>query len=348
MESLLSDSSIQAELAAFKATADLLASQKLRLPNSFIPPVEQRHKRATLVNVPVCPPPSTAADDDTAGPSSAGAEALYTLTIKSSKPPLALTLDASPTWTIGDLKHRLAEQYPEKAPAPPSQRWILKGKAMGDNKLLKEFAVTPADTVINLMITKAAAPAALKSATPASSASAAGDADPDDAVAPLSPSPSPSPSRARTPTSPGGTKSIPELTLSEPDPVTGHARRSSVSLKTYDLDRSASSQSASELPPSGESGSLLAGVAAPDFWLDIRRVCEEKFGPSDVRASASPASPTSGAGDSSAAADSSSSRNRADAQNVWEAMFAGARDWISPSQKALIREQVGYSAMGGC
>jgi hypothetical protein len=51
MESLLSDSSIQAELAAFKATADLLASQKLRLANSFVPPVEQRPKRATLVNV---------------------------------------------------------------------------------------------------------------------------------------------------------------------------------------------------------------------------------------------------------------------------------------------------------
>ncbi|KWU41784.1 hypothetical protein RHOSPDRAFT_36672 [Rhodotorula sp. JG-1b] len=321
MESLLSDSSIQAELAAFKATADLLASQKLRLANSFVPPVEQRPKRATLVNVPVCAPPSTAADDDTAGPST---ETVYNLTIKSLKPPLALALAASPTATIGDLKARLAEQYPGQAPAAETQRWILKGKAMGDNKLLKEFAVAPKDTVINLMITKAAPASAPSLRSPAPAAAAA---DPGDVAAP------------RAPPSPKSPTHIPELTLSEPDPVTGHARRSSVSLTNFDdlVDRLplSSSPTAAE-HPSRESSSLLAGVAATDFWLDIRRVCEEKFGPSE------------GSSSSSSAPSSDNNRNRADAQKVWEAMFAGARDWISPSQKALIREQVGYSAMGGC
>ncbi|GAA5989457.1 hypothetical protein JCM10908_000482 [Rhodotorula pacifica] len=316
MESLLTDSSIQAELAAFKATADLLASQKIKLSNSYIPPVEERHKRATLVNVPVCAPPSTAADDDTAGPSS---ETLYTLTLKSLKPPLALPLSASPTSTIGDLKAQLAREHAGKAPSPEKQRWILKGKAMGDNKLLKEFAVAPppGETVINLMITKAAA----------TSKPVVGDADPEEAGAPVR-----SPSSTTTTTAPAG--GIPELTLSEPDPVTGHARRSSVSLTTYDLDHLplSSSASASE-QPSGESSNLLAGVGSTDLWLDIRRVCEEKFGSSD-------------AGDEAASGEAS--RNRGDAQKVWEAMFAGARDWISPSQKALIREQVGYSAMGGC
>ncbi|GAA5962066.1 hypothetical protein JCM8115_002903 [Rhodotorula mucilaginosa] len=318
MESLLSDSSIQAELAAFKATADLLASQKLRLANSFVPPVEQRPKRATLINVPVCAPPSTAADDDTAGPST---ETVYNLTIKSLKPPLALALAASPTATIGDLKARLAEQYPGQAPAAETQRWILKGKAMGDNKLLKEFAVAPKDTVINLMITKVP-PSAPSLRSPAAAAAAT---DPEDVAA----------AAPRAPPSPKSPTNIPELTLSEPDPVTGHARRSSVSLTNFDLPLSSSPTQSEH--PSGESSSLLAGVAATDFWLDIRRVCEEKFGPSDGPSSSSAASSSS-----------DNNRNRADAQKVWEAMFAGARDWISPSQKALIREQVGYSAMGGC
>ena len=271
------------------------------------------------MQVPVCAPPSTAADDDTAGPST---ETVYNLTIKSLKPPLALALAASPTATIGDLKARLAEQYPGQAPAAETQRWILKGKAMGDNKLLKEFAVAPKDTVINLMITKAAPPSAPSLRSPAPAAAA----DPEDVAAPRAP---PSPKSPKSPTN------IPELTLSEPDPVTGHARRSSVSLTNFDLPLSSSPTQAEH--PSGESSSLLAGVAATDFWLDVRRVCEEKFGPSE-----------GGSSSSSAASSSDNNRNRADAQKVWEAMFAGARDWISPSQKALIREQVGYSAMGGC
>lgn len=308
MEHLLSDSAIQGELAAFKATADLLASQKLALPNSYCPPLNQRHKRATLVQVPVCAPPSTAADDDTAGPSNDPAananRDVYHLTVKSLKPAFALELEASPTATIRDLKLRLADEYPDRAPGPDAQRWILKGKAMGDNKLLKEFAAVVAahaadpntPTVINLMVNKSAAAAAA--------------ADPVDAPAASAPSP-------KSPSKSGG---IPELTLSEPDPVTGHARRSSVSLRA-DLDRTSASRDEANSSSSlaGESEQFLADVTAPDLWIDVRRVCEEKF-----------------------------SRNGGEAQKVWEAMFGGARDWISPSQKALIREQVGYSAMGGC
>jgi hypothetical protein len=45
------------------------------------------------------------------------------------------------------------------------QRWILKGKAMGDDKLLREFAVKDGD-VVNLMITKAIVPIAKASDEP--------------------------------------------------------------------------------------------------------------------------------------------------------------------------------------
>lgn len=36
-----------------------------------------------------------------------------------------------------------------------------------------------------------------------------------------------------------------------------------------------------------------------------------------------------------------------EAQQAWEAMLGGCREWIDPGKKALIRERVGYSAMGG-
>ena len=51
MESLLTDTRLPEEIQAFKATAELLATLKQRFPNSYIPPVEERHRRPTLVNV---------------------------------------------------------------------------------------------------------------------------------------------------------------------------------------------------------------------------------------------------------------------------------------------------------
>ncbi|BGP24632.1 ubiquitin family protein [Rhodotorula toruloides] len=273
MEQLLNDHDLSAEIQNLRATVDLLASQKLRYPNNYVPPVEERHRRATLVNVPVCEPPTTIrSDDDDATPA---AEPLN-LTIKSLKPPLTFTLAARPTATICDLKAELSAKESD-APAPQAQRWILKGKAMGDTKLLKEFAVQDG-TVVNLMVTKATAP------TPATSSSS----DPTD---------------------------VPALTLSEPSSSINPPQ---VSL-SRDLDHLplTTSTSADDPQLAGESDAFLSTISSPSLWRDVRNVCEARFDKKD------------------------------EAQRVWEGMFAGARDWISPNDKALIREHVGYSAMGG-
>ncbi|GAA5879849.1 hypothetical protein JCM1840_006972 [Sporobolomyces johnsonii] len=282
MESLLSDIKLREELEAFKATAGVLATQKLRFPSSYVPPLEDRPKKATLVNVPVCDPPSVTPADD-AAPSTES----ITLTIKSLKPPLTFSLSAAPTATISSLKAQLSAAD-KTAPPPEAQRWILKGKAMGDSKLLKEFAVQDG-TVINLMVTKTAAP------TPSTSSAPADPAD-----APAAPSDS----------------AVPALTLSEPSSSSNPPQ---LSLKTDlgSLPLTTSSSADNNPSVAGSSDAFLATASSPELWQDVRNVVEKRF------------------------------PNGGEAQKAWEAMFSGCQEWISPNQKALIRERVDYSAMGG-
>ncbi|BGP40066.1 hypothetical protein JCM10449v2_004024 [Rhodotorula kratochvilovae] len=284
MESLLSDTRLPDEIHAFKATADLLASLKQRYPASYAPPLEERSKRPTLVNVPVCSPPTSAHDNDDDGDAPAPADQSLSLTIKSLKPALAFTLAARPTATIAELKAQLA-QAEKDAPAPEQQRWILKGKAMGDGKLLREFGVRDG-AVVNLMITKAPA-----------------------APAPAAASPSPAASSS--------SPAVPALTLS--DPSTSSAPHPTEVSLARDLDSLPLTTSTSADHPelAGLSPSFLSTVSSPALWQSVREAVEGHFGA------------------------------EVEAQQVWEAMFSGAREWIRPNDKALVREKVGYSAMGG-
>lgn len=204
-----------------------------------------------------------------------------TLTIKSLKPALSFTLAARPTASVADLKAQLSAAEKD-APAPEQQRWILKGKAMGDGKLLREFDVQDG-AVVNLMVTKA--PAA-----PASSPAAAAS-------------------------SPGA---VPSLTLSEPSSSAATNPRQVSLAKDLDaLPLSTSSSSPAHPEHAGYSPAFLSSVSSPNLWQSVRDTVQGHV-----------------EGDK-------------EAQRVWEAMFDGAQEWIRPSDKALIRERVGYSAMGG-
>jgi UV excision repair protein RAD23 len=80
---------------------------------------------------------------------SENAAASLTLIFKSLKPPQSFTLPVQPTDTIQSIKSLLASQ--PRAPAADAQRLLLKGKALADAKLLKEYNIKDGDTV-NLMI----------------------------------------------------------------------------------------------------------------------------------------------------------------------------------------------------
>lgn len=74
---------------------------------------------------------------------------MISIAIKSVKPPQSYTLSVQPTDTIQAIKAQLASE--PGAPPADVQRLLLKGKALADAKLLKEYDVKDGDTV-NLMV----------------------------------------------------------------------------------------------------------------------------------------------------------------------------------------------------
>ncbi|GAA6063676.1 hypothetical protein JCM10212_000412 [Sporobolomyces blumeae] len=324
MESLITETRLRDELEAFKATAALLATQKVRYSHQYVPPLEGRTRKPTLVNVPVCEPPAVSTSSQGADASTSQA---IQLTIKSTKPPMSFTISALPTSTISSLKQQLASSSPSNegpCPPPESQRWILKGKAMGDQKLLKEFDVQDG-SVINLMVTKASA----TSTAAAASASASTRAPPGD---PTDADPA-DPSLATSSTSPTRqAPTVPSLTLSEPSTASSTSASApsgtttvplSPALDSLPLSSTVSNRATTSSIEAHSSASYRAQIASPQLWKEIRDVIEARFA-RDGRAA-----------------------NEGEAQQAWEGMLAGCREWIEPGQKALIREEVGYSAMGG-
>jgi hypothetical protein len=77
------------------------------------------------------------------------APATLQITFKSLKPPFSTTIPVSPADPISAIKTQIAAQ--PRAPPAEAQRLLLKGKALADAKLLKEYAVQDGDT-INLMV----------------------------------------------------------------------------------------------------------------------------------------------------------------------------------------------------
>lgn len=88
------------------------------------------------------------------------------LTVKSLKPPLSFTIQAQTTDTISHLKTLVAQSSPD-APPPDVQRLLLKGKALVDTKLVKEYSIASGST-LTLMLKPTSTPAATSSSsTPA-------------------------------------------------------------------------------------------------------------------------------------------------------------------------------------
>lgn len=176
------------------------------------------------------------------------------LTIKSLKPALTFSLEAPPTATISSLKAVLAQQDPS-APAPEAQRWLLKGKSMGDGKLLKEFPVEDG-SVVTLMTAKVAAPVPSPELVPVPTPileAASGLAPP--------PAVSPRPSPPSTPVRGSSHRSVPSLTIST------------------DLSPSTSSTGVPfHESISNDKSHFDTVIASPDLWTDAMEVLRKHFG----------------------------------------------------------------------
>jgi len=178
-------------------------------------------------------------------------DATVNLTVKSLKPSLSLPITVSLTDSVAQLKS-LISQASTSAPSADSQRLLLKGKALTDSKLLKEYDISDG-AIVHLYFK----PATAAAPTPAlnlesTSASASTSTPPVDKSTSAPPSPAP-----------------PALTITtsvEDGPGT------SMPLTNFDL----------AAPPTGPqpeitSATFHASIADPVFWQKIHALCVTEF-----------------------------------------------------------------------
>jgi len=250
----------QAEQAFVKTFLNTLSTQPIAYADDYQQPPESWLKKVPVLPIPVPAPPARKQSE--ASTSSASISVVF----KSLKPPASYSISIQPTDTIASIKAFLASQ--PTAPPADVQRLLLKGKALADNKLLKEYNIKDGD-IVNLMVkpgfvwdpTKpAAAPAATPSPLPSPL---------------LSPSPS-SIDQKLSPTSNSdvkpakkGHQRIPSVVLS-PSPSSENLREKPMDI-TLTLDNTSPSL------PSESLSTYHNTVAKPEFWERLHTFLRSEF-----------------------------------------------------------------------
>ena len=238
--------------------------------------------------------------------------------IKSLKPLKTYTLAVQSSDTIADIKSYLASQ--SGAPPVDVQRLLLKGKALADAKLLKEYNIKDGDTV-NLMVkpgydwNQSAGPPKLDI---------------------LVPEPMPS---AEEPTSttlePGARterhRRVPSVILS-PSPNTLTPLREGAPP----VDVALSLDDGDILPPAHAPPTPYQNViSSPDFWSDLLDFLG-LVKTSSINAYVFSTVPFS-----------SRFATRSDVENAFEEFFRASKISLTPHQIAKIRDHVGVTGMAG-
>ncbi|TFY70937.1 hypothetical protein EVG20_g2064 [Dentipellis fragilis] len=135
----------QAELAFVRNFTNTLASQPVTFDNDFQQPPDNTLKRVPVLQVRSMFLLRLKGRLPRHHPSANTVQ----VTFKSSKPPFSISIPVSLADSISTIKTQLASQH--HAPPADTQRLLLKGKALADTKLLKEYSVKEGDTV-NLMV----------------------------------------------------------------------------------------------------------------------------------------------------------------------------------------------------
>jgi len=128
----------QAELAFVKTFVNNLSSQPVTYADDFQQPPERSLRKVPVLPVELPPPPERKVTQ--VAPTGS-----LSITFKSIKPAKSYTLSVQPTDPVSDIKAQLASE--PGAPPVDTQRLLLKGKALADNKLLQEYTIKDGDTV---------------------------------------------------------------------------------------------------------------------------------------------------------------------------------------------------------
>ncbi|KAG8924664.1 hypothetical protein FRC03_003344 [Tulasnella sp. 419] len=298
------------ELAFAKTFIQSISSIPLAFTDDFQPALEDVPRKVQVFPIEILPPPEKKLKSSSAPGSQGG----FTLTIKSTKPPLTFQVTGvQPSDSVQQLKSALAEQH-LRAPLPDSQRLLLKGKVLSDSKLLKEYSIDHTST-LTLMAKQGAEwtgderskisesprisqPAEIVVAHPSLAA----------------PKPSKPHAQHTRSTSSGGLADqmeVPSLVLS-PTPGANDTKESPVSLK---LDTDLNSQP--DPPRSRTPNSYHTVISSPEFWSNLREFLRSQF------------------------------KNGDDADAAWEEFFLASKAHLTPHQIALVRDVTGVVAMAG-
>ncbi|KAF7318831.1 Ubiquitin-like protein [Mycena chlorophos] len=290
----------QAEAAFLRVYINTLASQALVYADDYQQPPANSLKKVPVlhISVPAPPPRKKHALE--------GSSAPLSLTFKSLKPAASYTISVHPTDTIAAVKAALAAL--PSGPAVDAQRLLLKGKALADAKLVKEYPIKDGDTV-NLVLKPAPAPApapasASSSQTPTTTATTMDSGK--------------LPSLSIDPPADGSTNAaapsrkhqrIPSVVLS-PSP-------SSEALPTATGDIMLTLDASTESLPIKELSSYHTVLAEPAFWARLLEFFKAEF------------------------------KNENDAQNAFEAFILASKNTLTASEIAKIRDRVGVIGMAG-
>ncbi|KAL1410210.1 hypothetical protein Q8F55_004215 [Vanrija albida] len=239
MDTPLSGERIAEEKAFAKRYLDSLASRKVEYPPDYSSPLDKRPRKVPAINVPVVAPPEYAEEEV------AVQDAAITLTVKSARPPLTLSISAHPSDSVTDLKALVAAA--PGAPPADAQRLLLKGKVLADAKLLKEYDL--ADGAVLTLMAKPGAKVAKEPSPPPTPAAA---------IAP--------PSSSHSRTSSHGT--VPNLTITTDTPGA-----SPTEVPEYQLSEQPS--------PSLSTAAFHSSIANPDFWQKLHTLAQTEFASQD-------------------------------------------------------------------
>ncbi|KAG6907654.1 hypothetical protein DXG01_007858 [Tephrocybe rancida] len=246
----------QAEQAFIRTFLNTLSTQRVVYPDSYQQPPTNSLKRVPVLPIAVPPVPKRVSQPAAGSSTSQSASPLLSITFKSLKPPISFTIPVKPTDTITAIKAQLAAE--PHAPPADAQRFLLKGKALADTKLLQEYYLKDKDTV-----TVVVKPGTVW--------------DP-----PKSPIPSPPP----PPPPPQEQGTMPNESLVSPTPRRGHQRIPSVlfspspsgesELKEKDILLTLDNTNPANV--SVESLSTYgATVAQPEFWKRLYEFLKSEF-----------------------------------------------------------------------
>ncbi|KAK1920822.1 hypothetical protein DB88DRAFT_469017 [Papiliotrema laurentii] len=233
-ESRLSADRLNEERAFIRRYTEGLTSHKVEYPADFSTPLEHRPRKVTVVQVPIADAPEVMDVD----PAPVSHDTIQ-ITVKSLKPPLSFAITASTTDPISHLK-KLVAKSAATAPPADSQRLLLKGKALVDSKLVKEYPIVDG-SVLTLM---------LKPPTSAPSTS--------------TPAPVSCPPIATG--SPGG---LPALTITtETDNIPNEA----VPVTEADIDTAPTGPQ-----PQVSSAEFHRTISDPKYWQRLHALCVSEF-----------------------------------------------------------------------